>query len=61
MYALTKANSFIRELIGGISTEISSNINSLKYLVPLLVIFHLHEMMVYFTQQSFLYSKNIQF
>lgn len=33
IYALTKANSFIRELIGGISTDISSSINSLRYLM----------------------------
>lgn len=33
IYALTKANSYIRELIGGISTEVSSNISSLKYLL----------------------------
>lgn len=33
IYALTKSNSFIRELIGGISTEISNSINSLKYLL----------------------------
>lgn len=33
IYALTKANSFIRDLIGGISTDISSSINSLRYLM----------------------------
>lgn len=33
IYALTKANSYIRELIGGISTDISSNISSLQYLM----------------------------
>lgn len=33
IYALTKANSIIRELIGGISTDISGNLNSLKYLL----------------------------
>lgn len=33
IYALTKANSFIRELIGGISTDISSSVNSLRYLM----------------------------
>lgn len=33
IYALTKANSFIRELIGGISTDISGNLSSLKYLI----------------------------
>ena len=33
IYALTKANSYIRELIGGISTEVSTNINSFKYLL----------------------------
>lgn len=33
IYALTKANSYIRELIGGISTEVSSNFNSFKYLL----------------------------
>ena len=31
IYALTKANTYIRELIGGISTEVSTNISSLKY------------------------------
>lgn len=33
IYALTKANSFIRDLIGGISTDVSSSINSLRYLM----------------------------
>lgn len=33
IFALTKANSFIREIIGGISTDISGNINTLKYLI----------------------------
>lgn len=33
IYALTKANSFVKELIGGISTEVSNNISSLKYLI----------------------------
>lgn len=33
IYALTKANSYIRELLGGISTEVSNNISSLKYLL----------------------------
>ena len=33
IYALSKANSYIRELIGGISTDISTNISSLKYLI----------------------------
>ena len=33
IYALTKANSYIRELIGGISTDVSTNIRSLKYLL----------------------------
>lgn len=33
IYALTKANSFIRDLIGGISTDVSTNFNSLKYLI----------------------------
>jgi hypothetical protein len=33
IYALSKANSFIRDLIGGISTEVSSNIGSLRYLI----------------------------
>lgn len=33
IFALTKANSFIRELIGGVSTDVSSNIGSLRYLV----------------------------
>ena len=32
IYALTRANTYIRELIGGISTDVSSNISSLKYL-----------------------------
>ncbi len=33
IYALTKANSYMRDLIGGISTEISSNFSSLRYLI----------------------------
>lgn len=33
IFALTKANSFVRELIGGISTDVSSNISSLRYLI----------------------------
>lgn len=33
IYALTKANSYIRELIGGISTEVSANFSSLRYLI----------------------------
>ena len=33
VYALTKANSYIRELIGGISTDVSANISSLRYLL----------------------------
>lgn len=33
IFALTKANSFIRELIGGVSTDVSINIGSLRYLV----------------------------
>lgn len=33
IYALTKANSFIKELIGGLSTDVSNNFNSLKYLL----------------------------
>lgn len=33
IYALTKANSYIKDLIGGISTDISSNLNSLRYLL----------------------------
>lgn len=33
IYALTKANSYMRDLVGGISTEISSNISSLRYLM----------------------------
>lgn len=33
IYALTKANSYIRELIGGISTDVSTNISSLRYLI----------------------------
>lgn len=33
IYALTKANSYIKELIGGISTEVSTNINSFRYLL----------------------------
>ena len=32
IYALTKANSYIRDLIGGISTDISTNFSSLKYM-----------------------------
>ena len=33
IYALTRANSYIRELIGGVSTDVSSNISSLRYLL----------------------------
>ena len=33
IYALTKANSYIRELIGGISTDVSTNMSSLRYLL----------------------------
>lgn len=33
IYALTKANSYMRELIGGISTDVSGNLSSLKYLL----------------------------
>lgn len=33
LYALTKANSFIRDLIGGISTDVSTNFSSLRYLI----------------------------
>lgn len=33
IYALTKANSYMRELIGGISTDISVNMSSLRYLL----------------------------
>jgi len=33
VYALTKANSFIRDLIGGISTDVSTNFSSLRYLI----------------------------
>lgn len=33
IYALSKANSFIRDLIGGISTDVSNNFGSLKYLI----------------------------
>lgn len=33
LYALTKANSYIRDLIGGISTDVSSNFSSLRYLI----------------------------
>ena len=33
IYSLTKANSYIKDLIGGISTDISTNFNSLKYLL----------------------------
>lgn len=33
IYALTKANSYIRELIGGISTDVSANMSSLRYLL----------------------------
>jgi len=33
IYALTKANSYIRDLIGGISTDISTNFSSLRYLI----------------------------
>ena len=30
IYALSKANSYVRELIGGVSTDISSNFNNIK-------------------------------
>ena len=33
IYALTKANSYMRDLVGGISTEVSGNLNSLRYLI----------------------------
>ena len=33
IYALTKANSYIRELIGGISTDVSANFSTLKYIL----------------------------
>ena len=33
IYALTKANTYIRDLIGGISTEFSANVSSLRYLI----------------------------
>lgn len=33
LYALTKANLYIRDLIGGISTDVSSNFSSLRYLI----------------------------
>lgn len=33
IYALTKANTYIRDLIGGISTDVSTNFSSLKYLI----------------------------
>ena len=33
IYALTKANSYIRELIGGISTDVSANFSSLRHLI----------------------------
>ena len=33
IYTLTKANTFIRDLIGGISTDVSTNIRSMKYLL----------------------------
>ncbi len=33
LYALTKANSYIRDLIGGISTDVSANFSSLRYLI----------------------------
>lgn len=33
IYALIKANSYIKELFGGISTDVQSNINSLKSLI----------------------------
>lgn len=32
IYALTKANSYMRDLIGGISTEVTGNLSSLRYL-----------------------------
>ena len=31
IYSLSKANSYMRELIGGISTDISSNLNNFKF------------------------------
>ncbi len=33
IYALTKASSYIREIIGGISTDVSTNFNTLRYLI----------------------------
>ena len=33
IYALTQANTYIRELIGGISTDVSNNISALKYIL----------------------------
>lgn len=33
IYALSKANSYIRDLVGGISTEVSNNFGSLRYLI----------------------------
>lgn len=33
IYALTKANSYVKELVGGVSTEISNNLSSLKYIL----------------------------
>ena len=33
IYALTKANSYMKDLIGGISTEVSTNLSSLRYLI----------------------------
>lgn len=33
LYSLTKINSYVRELIGGISTDFSNNLYTLKYLI----------------------------
>lgn len=33
IYSLTKANSYIKDLIGGISTDVSSNFSTFKYLL----------------------------
>ena len=33
LFALIKTNSYIRDLIGGISTEVSGNLSSLRYLI----------------------------
>lgn len=33
IYALTRANSYTRQILGGISTEVSANISSIKRMI----------------------------